>query len=65
MLHACVQKFDVTGTVENFLGTKQGLSWNSDHITKIVENTWSTMKTTYSLLEYMVCRNINEVLLHA
>ena len=26
MLYACVQKFDVTGTVENFLGTKQGLT---------------------------------------
>ena len=26
MLHACVRTFDVTGTVENFLGTKQGLS---------------------------------------
>ena len=25
MLHAYVQKFDVTGTVEIFLGTKQGL----------------------------------------
>ena len=25
MLHACVQKFDVTGRVENFLGTQQGL----------------------------------------
>ena len=24
MLHAYVQKFDVTGTVEIFLGTKQG-----------------------------------------
>ena len=24
MLHACVQKFDVTDTVGNFLGTKQG-----------------------------------------
>ena len=27
MLHACVQKFDVTNTVQNFLGTKQGLSF--------------------------------------
>ena len=26
MLHACVQKFDVTDTVENFLGTKRGLN---------------------------------------
>ena len=26
MLYACVQKFDVTGTVENFLGTKRGLT---------------------------------------
>ena len=26
MLHACVKKFDATGTVDNFLGTKQGLS---------------------------------------
>ena len=26
MFHACVQRFDVMGTVENFLGTKQGLS---------------------------------------
>ena len=26
MLHACVQKFDMTGTEVNFLGTKQGLS---------------------------------------
>jgi len=25
MLHACVQKFDVTGIVENFLETKQSL----------------------------------------
>ena len=25
MLYACVRIFDVTGTVENFLGTKQGL----------------------------------------
>ena len=25
MLHACVQRFDMTGTVENFLRTKQGL----------------------------------------
>ena len=25
MLHACVRTFDVTVTVENFLGTKQGL----------------------------------------
>ena len=28
MLHTCVQKFDVTGTVENFLGTKQGRTGN-------------------------------------
>ena len=26
MFHACVEKFDVTDTVGNFLGTKQGLS---------------------------------------
>ena len=26
MLHVCVKKFDVTGAVENFLGTKQGLN---------------------------------------
>ena len=26
MLHACVQRFDVTSTVGNFLGTKQGLN---------------------------------------
>ena len=26
MFHACVEKFDVTNTVGNFLGTKQGLS---------------------------------------
>ena len=26
MLHACVRTFDVTGTVENFLGTKHGLN---------------------------------------
>ena len=26
MLHACVKKFDATGTVEIFLGTKQGLN---------------------------------------
>ena len=26
MRHACVRRFDVTDTVENFLGTKQGLS---------------------------------------
>ena len=26
VFHACVQKFDVIGIVENFLGTKQGLS---------------------------------------
>ena len=26
MLHACVQKFDVMGTVEIFLETKQGLN---------------------------------------
>ena len=26
MLHACIQRFDVTGTVENVLGTKRGLS---------------------------------------
>ena len=25
MLHACVQRFDVIGTVGNFLGTKQSL----------------------------------------
>ena len=25
MLHACVRRFDVTSTVQNFLGTKQGL----------------------------------------
>ena len=24
MLHACIQKFDLTGTVGNFLRTKQG-----------------------------------------
>ena len=29
MIHVCVQKFDVTGTVENFLKTKPGLNmWN-------------------------------------
>ena len=27
MFHACVRIFNVTGTVENFLGTKQGLSY--------------------------------------
>jgi len=26
MLHACVQRFNVTGAVGNLLGTKQGLS---------------------------------------
>ena len=26
MLHACVRRFDVTGTVGNFLGTKHGLN---------------------------------------
>jgi len=26
MLHGCVRKFDVTGTVENFLGSERGLS---------------------------------------
>ena len=26
MFHACVQRFDLTGTVQNFLGTKQGLN---------------------------------------
>ena len=26
MLHACVQKFDVTENLEIFLGTKQGLN---------------------------------------
>ena len=26
MLHACVKRFNVTGTVEIFFGTKQGLS---------------------------------------
>ena len=34
MLHACVQRFDATGTVGNFLGTKHGLSlmdWNAGH----------------------------------
>ena len=24
MLHACVQRFDMTGTIENFLETKHG-----------------------------------------
>ena len=27
MLHAYVRTFDVTGTVENFFGTKQGLRY--------------------------------------
>ena len=26
MLYACVRRFDVTDTVEKFLGTKQGLN---------------------------------------
>ena len=26
MLHTCVRTFDVTGTIEKFLGTKQGLT---------------------------------------
>ena len=26
ILHACVQRFDVMGTVDNFLGTKQGVN---------------------------------------
>ena len=30
MFHTCVQTFDMTGTVENFLGTKQGLSYAFD-----------------------------------
>ena len=25
MLHVCIRRFDVTGTVQNFLETKQGL----------------------------------------
>ena len=29
MLHACVQKFDVTDIVENFLGTKQDQAYKS------------------------------------
>ena len=29
MLHACIEKFNVTGTVENFLETKQDLSYLS------------------------------------
>ena len=28
MLHACVQRFGVTDTVENFLRTKQGLNFD-------------------------------------
>ena len=27
MLHACVERFDVTGTVGKILETKRGLSW--------------------------------------
>ena len=30
MLHTCIQKFDVTGTVEIFFGTKQGKLTNSN-----------------------------------
>ena len=36
MLHACVRRFDVTGTVQNILGTKQGLiipKWNNRPMT--------------------------------
>ena len=29
MLHACVRKFDVMGTVQKFLGTKQGSCWRA------------------------------------
>jgi len=35
MFHACVQRFDVMGTVEKLLGTKQSLSFGgmaSSHI---------------------------------
>ena len=27
MLHACVERFDVTGTVGKILGTKRGVAW--------------------------------------
>ena len=30
MFHACVRRFDVTGTVGKFLGTKQGLNFLFD-----------------------------------
>ena len=43
MLHACVQRFDVTGTVEIFLKTKQGL-------TKVLFGCSSTISTTKRIL---------------
>ena len=51
MLHACVQKFDVTDTVRNFLGTKQGLSYNN----------WSIPSRIILLKDYYHSRNVTQL----
>jgi len=40
MLHVCVRTFDVTGIVEIFLGTKQGLNFQEQHDPSDSNKTW-------------------------
>jgi hypothetical protein len=40
MFHACVRTFDVMGTVEIFLGTKQVLNFQEQHDPSDSSKTW-------------------------
>ena len=65
MLYTCVQKFDVTGTVEIFLKTKQGLNifWNVHKLILGTEshrwNDWCIMnfKKQYARIKSYCFRN--------
>ena len=54
MFYACVRTFDVTGTAENFLGTKQGL--------KILKDFWqlhNIVEIKIALHKWIVNRETN------
>ena len=41
LLHACVERFDVTGIVGKFLGTKRGLNTHVPRLVKVYSDTSS------------------------
>ena len=49
MLHACVQKFDVRGTVGTFQGTKRRLNYS--HSITIVSSMYASKQLHYLLLQ--------------